>query len=86
MEPHDILLYPLMGEKATMLRERENVLTFVVNPEAGKRDIRGAVEKLLNVTVVGVKVMHTTDGTKKAHVRLDKKHSADEIASQMGVL
>jgi large subunit ribosomal protein L23 len=75
-----------MGEKATMLREKENVLTFVVNKNATKKEIREAAEKLLNVTVVGVTVMHTTDGKKKAHIRLDKKHSADEVASNMGVL
>lgn len=35
--PYKILLYPLMGEKATMLREAENKLTFVVE----KMPIRG---------------------------------------------
>jgi len=79
-------LYPLMGEKATILREKGNTLTFVVNPNARKKEIKEAVEKLLGVKVVGVKVMHTTDGKKKAHIRLDSKHNADEIASQMGVL
>jgi len=86
MEPHDVLLYPLMGEKATALREKENMLTFIVNPEAGKKDIREAAEKLLGVKVTAVNVMHTTEGKKKAHIKLDSKHNADEIASQMGVL
>ena len=75
-----------MGEKATMLREKKNMLTFIVNKEAGKKEVKEAVEKLLDVKVVSVNVMRTTDGKKKAHVRLDSKHSADEIASQMGVL
>ena len=79
-------MYPLMGEKATMLREKENLLTFIVNKMASKKDVKGAVEELFKVKVVGVRVMHTTDGHKKAHVRLDKKHNADEIASRMGVL
>ena len=75
-----------MGEKATMLREKENTLTFIVAKEATKKEIRAASEKLLNVSVISVRVIHTMDGKKKAHVRLDKKHSADEIASHMGVL
>ena len=54
--------------------------------EANKKEIKEATEKLLNVSVVAVRVMHTGNGRKKAHVRLDKKHSADEIASHMGVL
>ncbi len=86
MDPQETLLYPLMGEKATMMREKENVLTFIVSKKADKKAVKAAAEKLLNVKVIDVRVMHTTDGLKKAHVRLDKKHSADEIASQMGVL
>ena len=86
MEPYEILLYPLMGEKATMLREKENTLTFAVNKDASKKDVKEAVEKVFNVKILTVRVMHTTDGKKKAHVRLDKKHNADDIASHMGVL
>ena len=74
-----------MGEKATMLREKENKITFIVDKKATKMEIKEAAEKMLNVTVVGVTVMHTLGGKKKAHLTLDKKHSADEIASQMGV-
>jgi large subunit ribosomal protein L23 len=86
MEPHEVLLYPLMGEKATMLREKDNTLTFIVDKAATKREIEEAAKKLFNVVVIGVRVMHTTDGKKKAHIKLDKKHSADEVASHMGVL
>jgi len=86
MKSDEIILYPLMGEKATMLRERENVLTFIVVKQASKKEIKAAVEDLLSVSVKSVKVMHTTDGKKKAHVRLEDKHSAEEIASQMGVI
>jgi large subunit ribosomal protein L23 len=86
MDPYETLLYPLMGEKATLLREKENTLTFIVAKEATKKDIKEAAEKMLNVKVERVRVMHTTGGQKKAHVRLNEKHKADEIASHMGVL
>lgn len=86
MDPHEIVKYPLMGEKATLLREKENVLTFVVAKDATKRQIRDAVAELFSVDVINVRVMHTLEGTKKAHVKLGGKHSADEIASQMGVI
>jgi len=86
MEPYEVILYPLMGEKATMLRERENTLTFIVEKGATKKEIKDAVSKMLNVTVSSVRVIHTMGGQKKALLRLDKKHSADEIASQLGVL
>ena len=75
-----------MGEKATMLREKANTLTFITDKSATKKEIKEACEKLFQVTVEQVRIMHTTDGKKKAHIRLDKKHNADEIASHMGVL
>ncbi|MFC2162461.1 50S ribosomal protein L23 [Candidatus Altiarchaeota archaeon] len=86
MDPHKIIHYPLMGEKATMLREKENVLTFIVDKKADKKQIREAVEKMLNVKIEAVNVMHTTNGKKKAHVKVDKSQSAEEIASHLGVL
>ncbi|ODS35907.1 50S ribosomal protein L23 [Candidatus Altiarchaeales archaeon WOR_SM1_SCG] len=85
-DPHKILLYPLMGEKATMLREKDNKLTFIVNAQAGKKDIRGAVEKLYNVKVTSVNVINTFQGNKKAHIKLKSEFSADDVASHFGVL
>lgn len=81
-----MLRYPLMGEKATNIREMENTLTFIVNRKSTKKDIKEAVEKLYKTEVVGVNTAITTEGLKKAHVRLDPKYSADEIASHFGVL
>ncbi|HEX55236.1 MAG: 50S ribosomal protein L23 [Candidatus Altiarchaeales archaeon] len=86
MELHEILLYPLMGEKATILRERENKLTFMVNDKATKSDIKKAVEELYDVKVLKVNVLITQRGKKKAYVKLHPDYSAEEIASQFGVL
>jgi len=79
-------LYPLMGEKATILRERENKLTFMVNDKATKSDIKKAVEELYDVKVLKVNVLITQRGKKKAYVKLHPDYSAEEIASQFGVL
>ncbi len=86
MDPHKVLLYPIMGEKATMLREKENKLSFIVDKSAGKKDVKEAVESLYNVKIVGLDSMITTTGEKKVHVRLDAKYSAEEVASHFGVL
>ncbi len=86
MDPYEVILYPLMGEKATLMREKENVLTFIVAKKASKKDIQEAVEKLFNAKVVNVRVMHTTEGKKKAHIKLEAKYNAEEIASHMGVI
>ncbi len=86
MDPYKVLLYPLMGEKATILREKENKLTFIVSKDATKKDINDAVESLYNVKVLNTNVMITSKGKKKAHIRLDLKYSAEEITSHFGVL
>ena len=86
MDPHKVILYPLMGEKATLLREKENKLSFIVGRKSSKADVKAAVESLYNVKVTKVSSMVTTDGQKKVHIRLDPKFSAEEIASQFGVV
>ena len=86
MDPHKVLLYPLMGEKATMLREKENKLSFMVAKDAVKKDIKEAVETLYNVKIISLDSMITSTGQKKVHVRLDAKYSAEEVASHFGVL
>ncbi|HDH41700.1 MAG TPA: 50S ribosomal protein L23 [Candidatus Altiarchaeales archaeon] len=86
MDQYRVLLYPLMGEKATILREKENKLTFIVNKDATRDDVKKAVESLYNVKVLKTNIMITTKGKKKAHVKLDPKYSAEEIASHFGVL
>ncbi len=86
MDPYTILIYPLVGEKATTMRELENRLTFIVNKTASKKQVKDAIEKLYNVEVKSVNTMITTTGHKKAHIRLTDKYSAEEIASHFGVL
>lgn len=85
MELHKVILYPLMGEKATFLREK-NKLTFIVDKKATKKEIKDAIEKIYNIKTIKVTTMITTEGLKKAHITLDPAHSAEEIASQFGVL
>lgn len=86
MDLNEVLLYPLMGEKATILREKDNKLTFIVDSKATRQDVKKATELLYNVKVESVNVMITSDGKKKAHVKLGKDYIAEEIASQFGIL
>lgn len=75
-----------MGEKATMLREKENKLSFIVSKDSTKKDVKEAIESLYNVKVLNVNTMITIEGKKKAHVKLDPKNSAEDVASHFGVL
>lgn len=86
MDLEKVILYPLMGEKATMLREKENKLTFIVDKKSTKKDVKEAVEKKYNVAVLSTQIINGPDGKKKAHVKLSDKSSAEEIASHFGIL
>lgn len=53
----DLLIKPIVTEKATMLLE-QNKYTFDVHPKATKPDIRAAVESLFDVKVTKVNTLN----------------------------
>ncbi len=59
-----VLLAPLISEKATMLAEKANQVVFVVSPDATKPEIKAAVEMLFKVSVIAVQVANAK-GKKK---------------------
>lgn len=58
LEPHQVVLRPLITEKATHVAERHNAYTFEVNPLATKTEIKRAVEALFNVKAREVRVQN----------------------------
>lgn len=52
-EVPDIIRKPLITEKATIALEN-NQYTFEVAPKATKPQIKGAIEQLFDVTVIGI--------------------------------
>ncbi len=57
MDHTQILLRPVVTEKATFLRESANQVSFFVHPRANKIEIKKAVETAFNVKVTGVSVV-----------------------------
>jgi large subunit ribosomal protein L23 len=51
---YQVIKRPLITEKATILKERENKVAFVVDQGANKAEIKEAVERLLKVKVLKV--------------------------------
>jgi large subunit ribosomal protein L23 len=86
LDPHDVILYPLMTEVASRLLESENKLVFVVNLKAGKKDIQAAVENLYDVKVARVNVLVTQHNEKKAFVKLHPDYKAVDVAIKLGIL
>ena len=56
VEAYDIILSPVISEKASLLTESDQVL-FNVAPGASKPQIKAAVEKLFNVKVAAVNTL-----------------------------
>ena len=55
LEPHQVVLRPLVTEKGVHRAERNNQYAFEVNPLADKSQIRDAIEVLFDVKVLKVR-------------------------------
>ena len=90
LEPHQIIVRPLVTEKGMHRSTRNNAYAFEVHRLATKSDVRRAVEELFNVTVLRVHTQNRkgkprrtrfraghTGNWKKAIVTLDKEHRID---------
>jgi large subunit ribosomal protein L23 len=86
MEPTEIIFYPLMTESASLMVEKDNKLIFVVSLKAGKADIKKAVEQLYEVKVDKVSTLITSQGEKKAFVKLTPEYKASDVAIKLGIL
>jgi large subunit ribosomal protein L23 len=81
-----IIKRPLQSEKALMLIDRQNTLTFIVDIKATKHDVKRAVETLFNVEVEDVRTLITSRGEKKAYVKLKPEFKASEVATKLGLM
>jgi len=86
MNVQEVIRYPLISEDAVTLIESENKITFIVDVEASKNDIRRAVEELYEVKVDRVNSVLTPEGRKKAFVKLAPDYKASDLAVRLGVL
>ena len=62
----NVLVAPVVSEKATMVGEKSNAVTFKVLQDATKPEIKAAVELMFKVEVKGVSVLNTK-GKSKVH-------------------
>lgn len=90
LEPHQVILRPLVTEKGMNRSTRNNAYAFEVSTQATKEDVRRAVEELFEVKVVKVRTQNRrgkprrtrfrqgrTSDWKKAIVQLDPEHRID---------
>jgi len=60
-----VLVAPIVSEKATMVAEKTNTVTFKVLQDATKPEIKAAVQLMFKVEVKGVSVVNTNGKTKR---------------------
>ena len=86
MNPHDVILYPLMTERSVYMIENENKLVFVVKRDSTKHDISRAVQALYGVEIMSVNTLINRKSVKKAFVKLTEAHDASDLAIRLGIL
>ncbi|MEX0819758.1 MAG: 50S ribosomal protein L23 [Pirellulaceae bacterium] len=90
LEPHQVVLRPLVTEKGVHRSTRNNQYAFEVNALADKSDVKRAVEALFEVSVEKVRTQNRkgkprrhkfrygyTKNWKKALVTLNSEHRID---------
>lgn len=70
-----VLVAPVVSEKATMVGEKANAVTFKVLQNATKPEIKAAVELLFKVEVKGVSVANIKGKTKRFGKNMGRRNN-----------
>lgn len=65
MNIYDVIKKPLITEKTTLEKDARNVISFVVDRNANKIEIKSAVEQLFKVEVVEVNTANIAGKVKR---------------------
>ena len=79
------IIHPISTEKAVRLMDSANEIVFVVDQAANKHQIKEEVEKTFKVKVDGVRVVNIRN-SKRAYVKLSRKNSALDVATELGMV
>ena len=78
-------LKPLVTEKAIVMIERDNILSFETEKNAKKDEIKKEVETIFKVKVEKVRT-RIHDNRKLMYVRLKKEFPAIDVATKLGII
>ncbi|HJJ46773.1 MAG TPA: 50S ribosomal protein L23 [Methanocorpusculum sp.] len=81
-----VLAHPIVSEKAMVILEKGNQISFICEKESRKEDIKNDLEKTFGKKIVAINTMMTTKGTKKAIISFEEDNAAEEILSQLGIV
>ncbi len=76
---------PVVTEKAVMMIEKDNIITFQFSMKMEKKDIKKEVEDVLNIKVDKIRTL--IRGNKKyAYIKLKGDVLAIDIATKLGLM
>ncbi|WP_320169244.1 50S ribosomal protein L23 [Maridesulfovibrio sp.] len=75
MDYTQILIKPVITEKATDIKESSNQVTFLVLPSANKTEVKKAVESAFDVKVDNVRIVRKRPGLRRKFGRVVGKVS-----------
>lgn len=73
MRTQEVLIRPIITERATTLKERFNKVVFEVAKEANKHQVKDAVEALYGVSVTDVRTMIVHGKKKRRGLSIGKR-------------
>lgn len=82
---YDILRYPILTEKSTMILEKSNSYVFVVDMNATKQDVKNAVERIFGVKVEKVNTIVSKGKAKGFRGRYGKRVDVKKAIVKLGV-
>ncbi len=80
-----IQLKPIVTEKAVMMIESQNVLTFQTGKDATKPEIKKEIEDLFNVKIEKIRCL-IRGGKKHIYARLKSQFAALDVATKLGIM
>jgi len=76
---------PIVTEKAVMMIERENVLTFKTEMGKTRTEIKKELEEIFEIKIEKIRVL-IKNGKKYAYVKLKPKFPAIDVATKLGLM
>ena len=78
-------LKPITTEKAVMLIESQNILTFLTDKEKTKEEIKKELEELFEIKIERIRTL-IRNNKKYAYVKLKKEFLAIDVATKLGLM
>ena len=69
LEPHQVILHPLVTEKGMHRSSRNNAYGFEISRLATKSDVRRAIEHLFDVRVIKVNIQNRKGKPRRTRIR-----------------